>query len=494
MKIPILLFTLLFTFGLKAQEMHFSWSDEARVCLNTIYNLEFEKARIQLKALETESPNNLVRVLLADYIDFFYLMIKEDPAYLDEHIKLKSKRIDALEALDKKDPYRSFAQAEIKLHWALSRIRLEEYLYAILDLNKAFKELKQLEEQHPDFMPSKKTLGALYVGIGSIPPSYRSILGIVSSLDGDIDKGFELVETAFKHGNEDEAFIFRDETAIVYAYLLLYIGKEPQKAWAAMNTCQLNTQKSPLAKFIKSNLALRTRHVDEAIKLLQAPLDNKEAMNIDFLDFMLGEAYLYKLDPKATDYFETYIQNFTGKNYVKEALQKQAWSYLVQDDIENYQKNMQRIEAEGEAYSASDKSAQFQAKAGNTPNVNLLKARLLCDGGYFEKARSILSQNIFDPYMLPRVDQIEYFYRAARIDQLSGLNSAAKINYLKTIELGKTSKTYFACRAALEMGHIFEKEKNETLARKYFSLCLDLEPDEYRFSLHTSAKAGLRSL
>ena len=96
--------------------------------------------------------------------------------------------------------------------------------------------------------------------------------------------------------------------------------------------------------------------------------------------------------------------------------------------------------------------------------------------------------------MLQRVDQIEYFYRAARIDQLSGLNSAAKINYLKTIELGKTSKTYFACRAALEMGHIFKKEKNETLARKYFSLCLDLEPDEYRFSLHTSAKAGLRSL
>ena len=494
MKIPIILFSFFLSLSLQAQNAHFSWSTEARTCLTTIYNLEFEKARVQLADMEKTAPNNLVRVLLEDYVDFFYLMIEEDPDYLDERIKLKSTRIEALNALPESNPYRTFAQAEIRLHWSLSRIRLEEYLYAILDLNRAFKDLKQLQGRFPNFMPSKKTLGALYVGIGTIPPSYRSFLGVVSSLDGDIEKGFELVQSAYDHSQVSDRFIFKNETAIIYAYLLLYINKQPEQAWTVMNTCELDIRKSPLAKFIVSNMALRTRHTDEAIRLLKEPLDYNGAMEIDFLDFMLGEAYLYKLDPIATDYFEKYIQNFTGKNYVKEALQKQAWSYLVQNDTENYHKNMQRIANEGEAYSASDKSAQFQAKEGNTPNINLLKARLLSDGGYFDKARNTLTKNISNPNQLNPKDQIEYYYRKARIDQLSNVFSSSKINYLKTIELGRNEKTYFACRAALELGHIFEQEQNKALATKYFNLCLDLEPDEYKFSLHTSAKAGLRRL
>lgn len=494
MRIPIFFLFLLFSCFTNAQDAHFSWSLEARSCLDHIYNLEFKEARLQLESIEQKAPNNLVIHLLEDYIDFFYLMIEEDSEYLKEKIKLKASRIEALDKLPESNPYKTFAQAEIRLHWALSRIRLEEYLYGILDLNRAFKDLKNLQAKFPNFMPSKKTLGALYVGIGSIPPSYRSLLGIVTSLDGDIEKGFKLVKSAYDHGQSTNSFVFKNETAIIYSYLLLYINKEPETAWTVMNSSDLDIRKSPLAKFILSNMALRTRHTDEAIKLLKEPLEYSGTMEIDFLDFMLGEAYLYKLDPRATAYFESYIQNFTGKNYVKEALQKQAWSYLVQNDTENYHKNMLRIANEGEAYSASDKSAQFQAKTGNTPNITLLKARLLCDGGYFDDARSVLSQNISNPTLLNPNDQIEFHYRKARIDHLAKVYINAKINYLKTIELGKNEKTYFACRAALELGHIFEKEKNTALATKYFNLCLDLEPDEYKFSLHTSAKAGLRRL
>ena len=84
MKIPILLISFFLSLSLKAQDAHFSWSAEARTCLTTIYNLEFDKARNQLADLEKKSPNNLVRILLEDYVDFFYLMIEEDPDYLDE--------------------------------------------------------------------------------------------------------------------------------------------------------------------------------------------------------------------------------------------------------------------------------------------------------------------------------------------------------------------------------------------------------------------------
>ena len=494
MKTLVSLILLTLCLSLKAQNAHFSWSAEAKNCMRLIQNLEIKKAETSIKQIKEADPNNMVCHLLENYIDLFTILIKESPEYLEENYPNKSKRIEALEALPDSNPYKAFTQAEIKIHWAMARMRFEEYFAPALDINRAFKQLRRLQEKFPYFYPAQKTLGTLYVAVGSIPSQYRSLLGFISALEGDVNYGFELLEQAYKHGIDRNTYVYREETGIIYAYLLLYIKKDKEEAWKVTSKLNLRTSESILAKFLKANVALRTFRTQEAINILQAPYTGKADTEIHFLDFMLGEAYLYQLDPKAITYFEKYIQQFEGKNYVKEALQKQAWAYLVNEDKQAYQANMLRILNEGEAYSATDKSAEVQAKLGKTPNIHLLKARLLCDGGYFSKAKSILLKGILDPNQLQDLEQLEFHYRQGRIAHLSGSHTEAKKQYQKTIDLGKNNKAYFACRSALEMGHIFEEEKNKPKASEYFTLCLDLEPDEYKFSLHLSAKAGLKRL
>ena len=50
---------------------------------------------------------------------------------------------------------------------------------------------------------------------------------------------------------------------------------------------------------------------------------------------------------------------------------------------------------------------------------------------------------------------------------------------------------YFACNAALQMGLIYEEQKQYAKAREYLTVCLSLSPSEYKNSLHQKAKTVL---
>ena len=89
--------------------------------------MELDQAKAQIGAIKSQDPNNLVYHLLANYVDFLYLSIQEDRAYLDHNLPLKNERIEALDALPDSNPYKAYAQAEIMVQWAMVRFRFEEY-------------------------------------------------------------------------------------------------------------------------------------------------------------------------------------------------------------------------------------------------------------------------------------------------------------------------------------------------------------------------------
>jgi len=111
----------------------------------------------------------------------------------------------------------------------------------------------------------------------------------------------------------------------------------------------------------------------------------------------------------------------------------------------------------GATDSDADKQANKDAKAGTWPNPLLLKARLLNDGGYNNEALALLSGKSNTDF--PQVsDNLEFTYRLARIyDDLDRDDEAIK-TYLVAIALGKNRQEYYASRAALQIGWIYEKQ------------------------------------
>jgi tetratricopeptide (TPR) repeat protein len=122
------------------------------------------------------------------------------------------------------------------------------------------------------------------------------------------------------------------------------------------------------------------------------------------------------------------------------------------------------------------------------PNIILLKARLLFDGGYYNKAKNLLLTDING---FKDDDIIERYYRLGRIAQKSGDIDEAKLYLKKTIETGKNSTRYFAGNAALQLGIIYEKENNFEKAKHYYNICRTLDFDEYETSIKEKAKQGL---
>ncbi len=482
---------LLFSLGLQAQG-HFTFSPLARKAYDEATSLRFEAARQSLRQLEREDPQNLIYHLVDNYIDFFTLFIDEDQSVFQRLEKNKSYRLQQIRQGDSFSPYYRYCQAEIKLQWALVRLKFEEYFTAFNEVKSAYRLLQKNTEEYPSFIANQKSLGILHAMIGTVPDSYKWGVKLLSGMNGTIEQGRQEIEEVLNFAREND-FVFEQETMVMYSFLLLHLNNQSEAAWSTIRSPKLNTQQNPLATFVLANIAMRTGRNDEAIQLLEASPKGQEFYPFPYLDYLLGLAKLYRLDPDADQYLAAYLEDFDGRNYIKEAYQKRAWYQLLQGDETAYQRYMALCKSEGYALIEGDKTAQREAEQGQLPHPSLLRARLLFDGGYYQRAAEVLAEEEVSAYPEERF-RLEHRYRLGRIRHQQGQEDKAIAQYQAAIDAGRDSPWYFACNAALQVGRLYEGRAEYGKAREYYRSCLQMRPEEYRNGLHQQAKAGLNRL
>ena len=464
---------------------YFEYSVKAKQAYESIMSLRFKEAAITIQEIKQKEPNNAVVLHLEDYMDFFKVYINED---FNEFKRLepgKEKRIAQIAQGDEKSPYYLFLQADIRLHWALARLKFEDYWKAFWDINKAFALLEENAAKFPNFMPNQKDLGILHAVVSSVP----SGVGWVTNLEGDLEKGKRELQQVIAYSQKND-FIFEQETYILYSYVMLQFGNDEDAAWRIINESKLNPKTSPTAAFVLANVAMRTGRNDKAIELLKNRPTGEAYYPFAYLDFMLGRAKQQRLDSDADIYFKKYLENFKGQNFIKETYRRLAWQALLEDNPKGYHQYMKEVSEKGFVNVGADESALKEAQEGITPHIGVLKARLLFDGGYFQRAyNTLLLQS--DQKFTSTKTQLEYTYFLGRTNhQLKHYDEAIKY-YNSTVAAGRAQPWYFACRAALEKGNIFEAQRQYEKARNAFQECLTIKPTEHRISLHQSAKSGL---
>lgn len=468
---------------------YFEMTPKVKQAYQLAMSLRIDEAKELLAEEQSSHPDNLSIDLVADYCDFFTVFIKEEEEVFQQLYANKEKRLDRITTQKVNSPYYLYSQANIRLHWALLHIRFGEYYTAFREVNKAFKLLERNHKQYPHFMPNLKDLGILHAAIGTIPDNYRWGLGLVSSLEGTIEQGREEIEKVLTYASKND-FLFATETQVLYAFLLLHLESEEEDAWNTINTDALQPNINPLHCFVVANIAMRTQRNDEAISLLTYRPQGAQFLDMPYLDFMLGVAKLRRLDSDAKAPLERWVQYFRGRHFIKEGYQKLAWYGLIFEGDSSYRKYMQKCLTKGYASAGGDSNALKEAKEGVMPNKILLQARLLFDGGYYDKAYHLLKENPLAANN-PEAHQLEYTYRLGRILHGSKRYAEAINAYKETIEKGENSTYFYACNAALQIGKIYEWQGNTIQAKSYFKKCLSIYPEEYRAGLHQQAKAGL---
>lgn len=476
------------------QKPYFTFTEEVRLAYQRALELRVGESGVLLANEKRDHPNNYMVYFVENYLDFMRVFIDEDEDAFDLLTKNKDRRLTLIEAGDSNSPYYLYAQAEIKLQWALLHLKFDEYLPALSNIRSAYKMLNKNLKKHPNFIASKKSLGLLHALVGTVPDNYKWAIKLLAGMDGTIEQGRREMEEVIDFHRKNGDRLFETETLVFYAFLMLHLNNSSNdRAWNILNSGELNPKTSALACFVLSNMAMRIGKNDLAIQMLEDRPRGAEFYKMPYLDFMLGLARFRRLDQDAPQYLQNYISSMGNGNYVKEAYQKIAWFHLLNGNKLKYQQYMAFCKSYGRTSVGSDKSAHTEAESRDQPNPILLKARVLFDGGYYDRAEASLLS--YQPEDFGNTGlALEYVYRLGRIFHESGETQKAINYYQKTIDQGRSQKYYYACNAALKMGLIYETAGEKSKAKSAYRTCLDLSPNQYKHSLHGKAKAGLNRL
>ena len=469
----------------------FEWTPRAIQGYQYATSLQLNNALKVVDEMKKQEPNNMLVYFIEDYIDFFNLFIGEERSTYQLLKNKKDIRLKMIRKGNENSPYYKFCQADIYLHWALVKLKFNEKTSAALDIRKAYSLLNQNENDFPNFMPNKKSLGVMHALIGTIPSNYKWLSNIIG-ITGTIDQGIQEIQLALNQAQSKEK-IFELETVVMFAFMMLYLQNSPESAWSIVSTSSLNPKTNPLANFALANIASRTGRNEEAIRILKQRPKSQEFLPFYYLDLLEGMVKLKKLDLSAEKNIQVFLQNFKGENYIKEAFQKLGWIGILKNNNQSYFRCMQKCIQKGANETDEDKSAFFEAQKAKVPHIELLKARLLSDGGYAIQAHRTLinaSNIIFEDkeYLL------EFNYRLGRSYQMLKNYHEAIETYEKVIEIGENNPAYFACRSALSIGNIYEDQKKYDKAVSYYEKCLEMEPSEYANGLHQKAEAGINRI
>ncbi|MBX7227768.1 MAG: tetratricopeptide repeat protein [Chitinophagales bacterium] len=489
MRKSLCLFIAIFAIAIQLNAAYkYDYNKNCQSAYQAIFKLKFQEGKTLLDAEKKANPSNLMPYFIENYIDFFTLYIGEDEKQFNTLEENKEKRIDMLEKGDKNSPWYLYTKADLHLQWAFTRIKFGEYFNAVMEVKKASGLHKENLEKFPDFKPSKKSMAVLNTIFGAIPDKYKfgaKILG----LKGSIPEGIKELKAVIN----DPAFQFKEEAMIMYTLLELHLVKNYNEAWQMVNG-KVALGDNLLNHFVVATVASHVGKNDKVIEVLSAKPGGAAYFPYPFLDFLLGNAKLNRLDKDADVPIKKFLANFKGKNYIKDANRKLAWFYLINSQPDVYKKYMTTCKSVGATVTDEDISAQKEAESGTIPNKELLKARVLFDGGYYQKAYDQLIK-LPAASFTKTSEKIEYQYRKGRILHEWGKPDEAIPAYLEAIKLSGTSTSlYFAPNSALKLGMIYEKKGNKTKAAEYYKKAMSYPTHEYKNSVDAEAKAGLNRI
>jgi tetratricopeptide (TPR) repeat protein len=469
-------------------QKHFDFNPGCRQAYRAIVQLRLDEGEQLLMAEQKRDPDNLVPDFLGNYIDFFQLFFNENAAdYPAVKVRLE-RRLERMADGPETSPFSLFTRSVIHFQWAAIKVKLGSNLDAGLEFRRSFLESQACRQKFPSFGPALMLNGAMKVVASTIPDGYKwlsNLLGIRGSVkEGMGDLGQFL-------GMDDEwSVLFRDEANFYYLYLQFYILNQHEQVFAYVRRHNLDVRNNYLYAYLYANLCINDQQSALAAQIIEGRSREAGYLDMPVWDLEMGYAALNHLEPGTPVYLERFLRRFKGRFYVKDALEKLSWYYYLKGDQAMADSLRREVIRRGSAEADADRQALAAARKGVWPDKVLLQARLLTDGGYFTEALRSLQGVSTSGYSRPE-ERCELAYRLGRIYDGLGRKDDAVTAYLTTIKTGAGLREYFAARAALQAGYIYEGRGDCERAVEFFQKCLSLKDHDYKNSLDQRAKSGI---
>ncbi len=459
----------------------FLWTDNLSLAYQDLINLKIDKADSLIQ--QNPDPSNGIQLYLQHFSICLKLALSEDYTNYENVEDQLDALSDQVEELEDYSPYYNFCLGEMHLRRAYLNGIFDEKIKAFWNFKLAYKAITDNQEKFPYFSPHYKTLGLLYVMIGSIPEEYEWISNSLG-FKGSIEDGLQFLETCLSKNPE-----YKIECITYLSLVYAQVSKQPGKA---LKLIEKNTEDSPLIWLSKALVESKLKQNDKAL-LTFKKLDGVKKQ-FPLLNYLEAECYLNQLDYKQSEKsFQLYLGHYKGMHHIKAAYYKMALGSYLSGNKAKTDNYILKTKTEGSNIINTD---SYALKSVNRPfpNTKLLKSRLLYDGGYFEQANTFLDdlseQEKQDPDIL-----VEYLYRKAQIFEADNKDSKALRYYEACIKASpNTSELYYGPNSCLKAGQILEEMNQAKKAKEYYENVFNYKQHDYKKSIRNEAKKHLQAL
>ncbi len=414
------------------------------------------------------------------------LVFTEDHVKYEQYEDACTKRLAQLSKL--KSAEALFVQAELRVQWAFIYLQFGHEFDAAWNIRQAYLLAQECKKKFPGFQPIKKTAGVLEVMLATVPEKYQWVINLFS-MSGNVDKGLEQLNELRQ---TDTSLAF--ETSLIYYLVQSFILQQTSAASVGMDGLIEQYPNNRLALFFAGNIALKNSESEKALAYFTTLQQHTDGLPLRYTDYHKAEVYLHKGHyGLAIEGYQTYIQNYTGNNYIKDAWYKTGVCYALQDQPTEANRCFEKAKTAGSESTEADRYAARSLADNAYPNSKFSKIRYATDGGYYAEAEAII-QTVTADDLKTLKEKTEFVYRKARLYHKTNALAEAKNNYRETIATAGAENWYFAPNACLQLGYIFIDENNTAQARAYFQQALSYPKHEYKNSIDSKAKSALVQL
>lgn len=424
----------------------------------------------KLEELRTIYPNNYVNAYLEHYFEFVQFLTFEDSVHYFTFTKNSNDKLDQLREIT---PHALLLdiQANIYFHLGVVEAIKGNRWKAIMSFFDGYRLVKEARNIYGLSLDQQKFEAVFLIVFDQFPKEVEWLKQFLR-LNSDAQEGFRKLNAYKQNVAQDDGWY--EEALLYQAMLHLKFSPDSAQLYSRL-VDEESFSKSPLLLYVGGFLALKERReIDEF--LYQEGSDR-----FPLLNYIHGRHKLNQFDESCITEFDVFLKSYKGDSYKVDALMRKCWWYYVKGSLKQIEE-IQTLVKEMPTPTKIDKHALSEIANLKNYHPQLLKSRILFDGGNYKSALSCL---VHDTLVIDfHSNQLEeYYYRLGRIYHLMDEKELALINYQLAIDYGLDSKRYFAPKSALEMANLFYLMGDFEKALELISVCDKLNNGEYESAI-----------
>jgi hypothetical protein len=399
-----------------------------------------------------------------------------------------SENISLLKAQTPNDALTQYYQADMYLMLCVLSTQKQELVKAFSNYWAFYKQQKNNVKKYPDFVVNQK-----HQFIATVFQFWINSWFFSENAD---ERSFWEVkyQALLKNllGETKSHPLIQEELLIIDALLQTNFNNYSKGTLTCcLNEVELATA-SPIALYAQVLCFNKSNQHASGLIVLQLADSLGFNKRIPMFDLMLGVALLNQLDDDAVRFLERFITNPAIENQMAYGKLKLAWYYVIFNKNDKAQALVSEILSSENNTTPQDKQAVYEATHAANWNPELLKSRLLFDGGNYTASAAVLLQNKNKVTNFKWEQKLEFSYRLARAYHQLNDYKKAVLFYEMAIDTDFAANYYYPCYAAFYLGQVYQSMGRNDLAAKYFQLCLNLDAPIYKNEIHKRAQKELR--